>query len=117
MVPAGPTAHLIVPQTHLSLSLLQQFFHAMPRPMHPRDLPTPCLVRIGERVPRLRLRFTTLEYRHPLARPDVAVLILGLHRRQQHPHPQRSLGTIAHLDFPSASRRLPRRPPIHTLTD
>src|SRR5437870_10271611 len=47
VVPARPATHLIVRQPHLLLAFLQPLLDAVPRPVHPRQLPTPRLVGVG----------------------------------------------------------------------
>src|SRR5260370_559749 len=115
MVPAQPTAHVVVAQPHLLFALLQQLLHPVPRPMHPGQLRPPRLVGVGKRVPRLRFLLTTLQDRQPLARPHTAVGVLGLHRCQQHLHQHRPLLAIADFHRPPTPRRLPRQPLVHPL--
>src|SRR6266852_4491813 len=115
VVPADPTAHLVVAPPDLALALLERLLDPVAAAMHPRHLPTPRLPRVGQGVPRRRLLLATSDHRQALARPDVAVLLLGLDRRQQHLDGAGSFVAVLDLDRAPASRRLPRRPLIHAL--
>src|SRR5437588_4333823 len=59
VLPAHPTAYLILRQADLLLALLQTLLDAVSPAVHLRQLPTPRLPRVGQRIPRLRLRRTT----------------------------------------------------------
>src|SRR6266404_991576 len=52
VMPAHPTAHLVVVQPDLALALLEHLLDPVAGRMHPRHLATPRLPRVGQRVPR-----------------------------------------------------------------
>jgi hypothetical protein len=81
-MPPYPTPHLVVIQTHLFITLFQQFLDPVPAPMDTSQGPSFCLPFIGQRVPRLRLGLQAAEHRQPLPWPGTTILVLGLHRRQ-----------------------------------
>src|SRR5579872_2550939 len=84
VLPAHPAPDLVLGQPHLLLALLQPLLNALPRPVDPRQLTPPGLTVVGQRVPHPRRWLAALEDHQPLAPPDPAAVLRGLHRGQQH---------------------------------
>src|SRR5438093_450734 len=68
VVPAHPAAHLVMPQPHLALALLQQLLHAVPPAVRPRQLPALRLAGVAQRVPRPWLLLAAAQHHQALAR-------------------------------------------------
>src|ERR1700704_451480 len=82
MVPALPTADLVMVQADLAVTLLEQLLNPVPFSMREDHLGQGDLGRrVGKRVPGLRLRLRAANHYHPLDRPDVPLLVEGLHAR------------------------------------
>src|SRR5262249_55131210 len=112
VVPAVPAAHLVVAQADLPLALLQELLDPVPLPVGVHHLRQRHLGRrVAQRVPRLGRLPQAADPPQPLHRPDVPLLVLGLHaRRLGRLDQQRPLLPRADLQPPPRRRRLQRRP-------
>src|SRR5438270_11282174 len=78
VMPAHPTADLVVVQADLLVALAEQLLDPMPRAMHPGQADARRRVGIAQGVPRPRRGLATTQHRQPLAGAHVTVLVLGL---------------------------------------
>ena len=114
VVPADPTANLIMRQADFTLGFVKNLFDAMPLAM---DTHQHFDVRraVAQRVPGSRLGLQGADHQQALRAADPAIFVLRLHSNRQSLNTQRPLVTIANLHGLPTFRRLPGGPAVGTL--
>src|SRR6516165_781582 len=114
VVPADPTANLIMRQADFALGFVKNLFDAMPLAM---DTHQHFDVRraVAQRVPGSRLGLQGADHQQALRAADPAIFVLRLHSNRQSLNTQRPLVTIANLHGLPTFRRLPGGPAVGTL--